>query len=53
MHAIHALATALTERRNAKKTRHALRDVLTDPHLARDIGLPHRPRLLGRDNIKF
>lgn len=24
--------------------RHALRDVQTDPHLARDIGVPYRPR---------
>ncbi|MEO9826536.1 MAG: hypothetical protein ABJF50_19210 [Paracoccaceae bacterium] len=53
MHPLHALANALSEKRKARKTHHALKDVLSDPHLARDIGLPHRPRLLGRDNIKF
>ena len=53
MHPLHALANALSEKRLARKTRHALKDVLSDPHLARDIGLPHRPRLLGRDNFKI
>lgn len=53
MHPLHALTQALTEKRAARKTRHALKDVLRDPHLAKDIGLPHRPRLLGRDNLKF
>lgn len=53
MHPLHALANALSNKRKARQTHNALKDVLSDPHLARDIGLPHRPRLLGRDNIKF
>ncbi len=53
MHPIHALANALSKKHQARKTNRALKDVLSDPHLAKDIGLPHRPRLLGRDNIKF
>ncbi|NNE89898.1 MAG: hypothetical protein HKN27_17660 [Silicimonas sp.] len=51
MHPLKDFADALDERRRLRKTRHALKDVLADPHLAKDIGLPHRARTLRKYSL--
>lgn len=38
------LARRLDRRREETRQRHAFEDALTDPHLARDLGQPHRQR---------
>ena len=38
------LARSLEARAEASRQKHRLADVQRDPHLARDIGLPYRPR---------
>lgn len=51
MHTIKNLATAFDGRRGARRSRHALKDVLADPHLAKDLGLPHRARTLRKYSL--
>lgn len=51
MHPIRDLALALDGRRRARRTRHALKDVLADPHLAKDLGMPHRARTLRKYSL--
>ncbi len=43
-HPLRALANRLDQRRLDRRTRRDIKLVETDPHLARDIGVPHRPR---------
>ena len=38
------LARRLEQGAKVRHTKRHLRDVQTDPHLARDIGVPYRPR---------
>jgi len=38
------LAQNLTARAERRRALRRLRDVQNDPHLARDVGLPYRPR---------
>ena len=51
MHPLHSLANALTDRRQARRTRHILNDILADPQMAKDIGLPHQPKLLSKPTL--
>ncbi len=39
-----SLADRIVERRTQLRSRRALKEVLSDPHLARDLGLPYQPR---------
>ena len=38
------LAQNLTARRERRRSLRRLKEVQNDPHLARDVGLPYRPR---------
>ena len=51
MHPLHALANALSDRRQARRTRRSLKDVLADPQLAKDIELPHQPKLHSKPTL--
>jgi hypothetical protein len=43
-HPLRSLAYRLARHGARGRTRHAIEQVQADPHLARDIGLPYRPR---------
>ena len=45
-HPLFDLADALDRYRKRRRGQEALNDALADPHRARDVGLPHRPRHL-------
>ncbi|MGR3513337.1 MAG: hypothetical protein ACU0GG_11275 [Paracoccaceae bacterium] len=43
-HPLSTLTRALKQRRDETRTRRAIAQVEADPHLARDVGLKHRPQ---------
>ncbi|MDA9865412.1 hypothetical protein N9C96_01920 [bacterium] len=47
-HPLHTLAGKLEKLTAERKSRHAMHAAIADPHLARDVGLPHKPRHIPR-----
>ncbi len=47
-HPLFHLAKILSDRNARRRSLRRLKDVERDPHLARDVGLPYRPRPMVR-----
>lgn len=43
-HPLHVLARRLEKTTAERRSKRAMSDAITDPHLARGVGLPYQPR---------
>lgn len=48
---LHSLAKRLQDDTKQRRTWRAIAEAQSDPHLARDMGLPHRPKPTRRTDL--